>query len=107
MAIVSSEMAVCHLQLGDDRKSLELLENAAQIQREVGRVQNYLVALANIGNVYLYRRDYLTAIDYYRRALELAKEINDPVSIEKWSHNIRVAYAGLRESVDQLTSKRI
>jgi len=47
----------------------------------------------------------LTAIDYFRRALELAREIKDPVSIRKWSGNIRLAYARLRESVDRLDSK--
>jgi tetratricopeptide (TPR) repeat protein len=105
VAIVWSEMAVCHLGLGDDRKSLELLENALRVQREAGTVQNYLVALANIGNVYLHRGDYLTAIAYYRRALELAREIKDPVSIQKWSGNIRLAYARLRQSVDRLDSR--
>jgi tetratricopeptide (TPR) repeat protein len=105
MALVWSEMAVCHLGLGDDRRSLELLEDALQIQSELGIVQNYLVVLANIGNVYLHRGDHLKAIDYYRRALALAREIKDLVSVQKWSHNIRFAYARLRESVDRLDLK--
>jgi tetratricopeptide (TPR) repeat protein len=105
MAIVWGEMAVCHLGLGEDRKSLELLENALRVQSKAGTVQNYLVVLANIGNVYLYRGDYLTAIAYYRRALELAREIKDPVSIQKWSGNLRLAYARLRQSVDRLDSE--
>ena len=104
VATVWGEMAVCYLGFGDDRKSLELLENALEANRGAGTVHNYLVALANIGNVYLHRGHYLTAIDYYRRALELAREIKDPVSISKWSHNIRLAYARLRESVDRLGS---
>jgi len=93
------------LSLGDDRKSLELLENTLRAHGEAGRVQNYLVALANNGNVYLHKGNCLTAIDYFRRALELAREIKDPVSIRKWSGNIRLAYARLRESVDRLDSK--
>jgi tetratricopeptide (TPR) repeat protein len=105
IAIVWSEMAVCHLGLGDDQKSLELLENALRIQSEAGTVQNYLVVLANIGNVYSHRGDYLTAIAYFRRALELAREIKDPVSIQKWSGNLRLAYASLRQSVDRLDSR--
>jgi tetratricopeptide (TPR) repeat protein len=103
MAIVWSELAVCHLGLGDDEKSLELLENALAVQEEAGRAQNYLVALANIGNVYLHRKDYLRAIDYYRKALALAREIKDPVSIQKWSYNIRLAYARLKQSVDGIS----
>jgi tetratricopeptide (TPR) repeat protein len=105
MATAWGDMAVCHLGLGDDGRSLEPLENALRVHAEVGRVQSYLITLANIGNVYLYRGDYLRAIDYYRRALELAYEINDPVSIQKWSRNVRIGCARLRESVDWLDSR--
>jgi len=102
MAIVWSEMAVCYLGLGDHRRSMELFESALQIQQEAGMVRNYQVVLANIGNVYLQRGDYLRAIDHYRRALELARQIQYPTSIEKWSHNIRLAYKRLRESIESL-----
>jgi tetratricopeptide (TPR) repeat protein len=105
MATVWSEMAVCHLGLGDDQKALALFEDALRVNSEAGTVHNYLVVLANIGNVYLHRGDHLTAIDYYRRALELAREIKDPVNIRKWSYNIRLAYARLRQSVDRLSSR--
>jgi tetratricopeptide (TPR) repeat protein len=105
MATVWSEMAVCHLGLGDDRKSLALLENALQEYQSQRVPQNYLVALANIGNVYLHRDDHLTAIAYYRRALEMAREINDPVSIQKWSFNLRLAYARLRDSIDRMGAR--
>lgn len=98
VAIVWSELAVCHLGLGDDKKSLELLEQALVVQKEAGRVQNHLVVLANIGNVYLHRGDCLRAIDYYREALALAREINDPVSIQKWTYNLRLAYARLDDT---------
>jgi tetratricopeptide (TPR) repeat protein len=83
------------LGLGDDKKSLELLEQALAIRKEAGRVQNHLVVLANIGNVYLHRGDCLRAIDYYREALTLAHEIGDPVSIQKWTYNLRLAYSRL------------
>jgi len=104
MATAWSELAVCHLGLGDDKKSLKLLEKALEENKRAGTTHNYLVVFANIGNVYLDRGDYLTAIDYYRRALELAREIQDPVSIEKWSYNIRLAYRKLKESVNRMNS---
>jgi len=104
VAIVCSELAVCYLGLGDDEKSLELLENASAVQKNAGSVQNCLVVLANIGNVYLHRRDHLRAIEYYREALELARKIKDPVSIQKWSFNLKLAYARLQESVDHLSA---
>jgi tetratricopeptide (TPR) repeat protein len=101
VATVWGELAVCHLGLGDDGKALELFQKAAQRDSEAGAIPNYQVALANIGNVYLYQRDYLTAIQYYRRALALAREIRDPVSIKKWTYNINLAYARIRQSVDE------
>ena len=36
----------------------------------------------------------------------MAREIKDPVSIKKWTHNINLAYARIRQSVDQ-TNPRI
>jgi tetratricopeptide (TPR) repeat protein len=107
MATVWSEMAVCHLGLKDDQRALELLEGALEVNRKFGTVHNYLVVLANIGNVYLCRGDYLRAIDFYRQALELARQIKDPVSIRKWTNNIRLAYARLQESVNRLDSERV
>lgn len=104
MATVWCDMAVCHLGLGDDRKALALFEDALRINSEAGIVHSYLVVIANIGNVYLHRGDHLRAIDHYRRALELAREIKDPVSIRKWSYNLWLGYARLRRSVDRLSS---
>jgi tetratricopeptide (TPR) repeat protein len=101
IATVWSELAVCYLGLEDDEKALELLRKAERVNYESGVIHNYQVVLANIGNVYLHRRDHFTAISYYRRALALAREIKDPVSVKKWTYNINLAYARIRSSVDQ------
>lgn len=101
IAMVWSELAVCYLGVGDDEKALELFRKAECVNRELGYIHNYQVVLANIGNVYLYRRDHFTAISNYRRALALAREIKDPVSIKKWNYNINLAYARIRADVDQ------
>ena len=50
------------------------------------------------------RRDHFTAISCYQRALALAREIKDPVSIKKWTRNINLAYARIRLEVDQQNS---
>jgi tetratricopeptide (TPR) repeat protein len=100
MALVWSELAVCHLGLGNDQLSLDLLRSAEDVQLKAGTVANYQVVLANIGNVYLYRNDYLTAISYYRRALALSREIKDPVSIRKWTYNINLAYMKMRAALE-------
>jgi tetratricopeptide (TPR) repeat protein len=101
IAMVWSELAVCYLGLGDDEKAMDFFRKAELVNRECGVVHNYQVVLADIGNVYLHRRDYFTAISYYERALALAREIQDPVSIKKWTRNINLAYARIRLAVDQ------
>jgi len=101
VAMVFSELAVCHLGLGDDERAMRLLRDAERMNRDAGAIHNYQVVLANIGNVYLYRRDHFTAISYYQRALALAREIGDPVSTKKWTRNINLAYARIRQSVDE------
>ena len=80
---------------------MELFRKAERVNYDAGVVHNYQVVLANIGNVYLHRHDYFTAISYYQRALALAREIKDTVSIKKWTRNINLAYAKIRYSVDQ------
>jgi hypothetical protein len=37
------------------------------------------------------------AISYYQRALNLAKEMKDPVKVANWTFNLRLAYAKLVE----------
>lgn len=101
MAIIWSELAVCHLGLGNDQLSLELLKKAEAVQHSARTIANYQVVLANIGNVYMYRKDYPTAIDHYRRALAIAREIKDPVSIRKWTYNTNLAYMRMRAAVDE------
>jgi tetratricopeptide (TPR) repeat protein len=100
VAMVWSELAVCYLGLGDDERALELFQKAEKVNHECGAAHNYQIVLANIGNVYLHRREYFTAISYYRRALGSAREINDAVSIKKWTRNIKLAYARIRAEVD-------
>lgn len=100
-AIVWGEIGVCQLGLGNDAEALELFERAAEEDQNIGAVHNYQVILANIGNVYLHRRAFLTALSYYQKALALASEIKDSISVEKWTYNIRLAYAMMRAAADQ------
>jgi tetratricopeptide (TPR) repeat protein len=103
VSVAWSELAVCYLGLGNDGLALDLLRKAEIVEHAAGTVANYQVTLANIGNVYLYRGDHLVAISYYDRALTLAREIRDPVSIRKWTYNINLAYMRLRSSIDHGT----
>ena len=101
MATVWGEVAVCRLGLGEDQDALDLLLKAAEIEHRAGFLRNYQITLADIGNVYLHRRDYLTALSYYQRAVSLAREIKDPASVKKWTYNINLAYARIRAQIDQ------
>lgn len=94
-AIIWCELANCYLHTDEAERALESFHKAEPIFLESGAVPNYQVCLANIGNVYLYRREFLTAITYYQRALELARELGDQLSIGKWLHNLAQAYTSL------------
>jgi tetratricopeptide (TPR) repeat protein len=78
------------------KKALELFRNAAQVDHESGAIHYYQVSFANIRNVYLQRRDFFTALSYYGKELNLAREIKDQVSVTKWTYNIRLTYAKIR-----------
>jgi tetratricopeptide (TPR) repeat protein len=104
-ALVWGELAVCELGLGRDQQSLELLRKAEAVQENAGTVANYQIVLGNIGNVYLYRKEYPTAISYYRHALTIAREIQDPVSIHKWTYNTNLALMRMRSSIDETGQK--
>jgi len=103
MALVWSELAVCHLGLRNDQLSLELLQKAEVVQQRNGTVANYQIVLGNIGNVYLYRKNYPIAISYYQRALSIAHDIKDPVSIHKWTYNTNLALMRMRVAIDEAT----
>jgi tetratricopeptide (TPR) repeat protein len=49
--------------------------------------------LADIGGVYLSRGEYTAAISYYRRALELARQLGDQLSVSKWLRNLCQSYS--------------
>jgi tetratricopeptide (TPR) repeat protein len=102
-ATVWGELGVCYLGLGNDEKALELFRNAAQADYESGALHNYKVTVANIGNVYLQRGNFFTALSYYD--LGIAREIRDPLSVTKWTYNIRLAYAKIRSAVDEKRPK--
>jgi tetratricopeptide (TPR) repeat protein len=106
MAGFSGEAAICYLWLGDPGRALKIHSEAAGILAELGARHAYQVSLAEMGNVFLHKGEYLTAISHYQRALTIAREIHDPVSIEKWSFNIRLVYEKCRQSIGQQAAYR-
>jgi tetratricopeptide (TPR) repeat protein len=106
MARSWGELAVCYLGLADPKRALEFAQKADTVLLELGALHSYQVNLADTGNIYLYLGNPVTAISYYQRALALAREIKDPLSVRKWSSNIRLAYAQMLESIDSRDGSR-
>jgi tetratricopeptide (TPR) repeat protein len=100
-----SEMAVCELGLGHPTEALRLFREAERVNLELGALPSYQVCVANIGNVFYETGDYLKAIAHYERALKIARDIKDPVSVSKWSHNIELAFAKLTEQAKGMATK--
>jgi tetratricopeptide (TPR) repeat protein len=94
------------LHLGETAKALELPEGSAAAFHANGSVSNYQVSLADIGGDYLARGEYLKAISYYRRALELARQLEDRLSVPKWLRNLANAYVHLGDPVLTKALKR-
>jgi hypothetical protein len=76
---------------------MDLLRKAERTNLELGALPNLQICIANIGNVFCVAGDYLNAMVHYRRALQIAEQIKDPVSIGKWTHNLEIAFAKSRE----------
>lgn len=102
LALHSGEAGICYLGLGDPDRALQIHIAAGKALADLGARHAYQVNLADMGNVYLQKGEYATAIWHYQRALAIAKEINAPASVEKWSHNIKLAYEKLRQSRNQI-----
>lgn len=100
-AAFSGEAGICYLGLGEPDRALQIYIAAEKILAELGARHAYQVNLADMGNVYLHKGEYVTAISLYQRALSIAQEIDAPASVEKWSHNIKVAYEKLRQSMSE------
>jgi tetratricopeptide (TPR) repeat protein len=92
VATARGEMGTCYLHLGETAKALELLEESAAAFQANGSLSNYQVSLADIGGVYLAQGEYVKAISYYQRALELARQLGDRLSVSKWLRNLADAY---------------
>jgi tetratricopeptide (TPR) repeat protein len=76
---------------------MDLLRKVERTNLELGALPNLQICIANIGNVFCATGDYLNAIAHYRRALQIAEKIKDPVSIRKWTHNLHIAFAKSRD----------
>lgn len=98
-AILWSELGWCHDNLDDTARAMDYYQRCEAFFRSIGEKPAYLVSLGNIGNLYVKRREYPTAISYYQRAIEIARELDDALACEKWLKNLSVAYYHLGNPV--------
>ena len=92
------ELAICHLGLGEPDLALSLLGKAGDVLLDLGAKHTYQINLADIGYVYLCGGEYFRAMSHFQAALEIAREIKDPVSIHKWTSNLHIAYSQAMKS---------
>lgn len=84
-ATMHSELGWCYYNLNDDDKALELFRLSETVFLEVGA----------LGNIFVRREEYPTAITYFQRALELATKNEDRISMMKWLNNLSAVFAKL------------
>jgi len=105
-ASMHSELGWCYYNLSEDDKALELFRLSEIVFLEVGALGNYQISLGNIGNIFVRRGDYPTAITYFQRALELAKKNDDRISMMKWLNNLSAVFSKLGNPVSAAEYRR-
>lgn len=92
-AAMSSELGSCCYGLQEDEKALELFSEALKAALDAGALPSYQINLANIGNLHLRRGEYAAAISNYQKALSIAHDLGDWISLSKWLRNLAIAYS--------------
>jgi len=90
---ILSELGCCYYGLKEDDRALQYYEQALQSSLEARAMPTYQIDLANIGNIYLRRGEFSAAILNYQKAVEIARELGDWISVAKWLGNLAHAYS--------------
>lgn len=88
-----SELGCCWYGLQEDDKALGLFSEALQASLDEDAMASYQIDLANIGNIYLRRGEYAAAISNYQKAVDIARELGDWISVSKWLNNLAITYS--------------
>jgi len=97
-ATMKSELGWCFYNLDENDNAMDLFRQAESAFANSGAKHNYGICLANIGNVYYKQGDYASAVNYYERALAIAREIGDKISTEKWLKNLSIAFSRMGDA---------
>ena len=92
----------CHNKLGEHDEAIQYYTRAYEMRKELSGSMNHFdmpFFKGQIGTVYEGRKDYHKAIDWYKDALELAKELKIPgmLNTALYNRNIANSHAWMRE----------
>ncbi len=87
-AIVRHNLGICYFRLGDYDQALQILSRVERDYVEMGDVVGQEKCFGDIGNVRLLQGDFAAAISNYRKALALARQIQDADDIARWQNNL-------------------
>ncbi len=93
--IISSSHAnlgLVYFAQGDLDKALELQNNSLQIELTKGDLNKQLKRYNNIAAIYTSKLDYMRAIDYFFKSLDIAQKLNDQRAISYLLNNIGKNY---------------
>jgi tetratricopeptide (TPR) repeat protein/predicted regulator of Ras-like GTPase activity (Roadblock/LC7/MglB family) len=77
-------------------ESLKFCENALELVKDQNSKEEAL-ALQNIGNVLLFKKDYSEALEYYEKSLQIREKIGDEQGIGACHNNIGLVHYGKGE----------
>lgn len=87
----------CYYQLGDFEKALANFAEAESRFARVGNTRWQAVYLGDSGNIFFESGDFPAAIDRYRRALEMARRIDDKSHTIDWLTSLARANIGINK----------
>jgi tetratricopeptide (TPR) repeat protein len=97
VAAMLSELGACHFGLDNLEESLELLLQADKIELEAGAHPGRQIW--QILGIFIFDvASMLGPFSYYQRAIEIAKQSDDRISVYKWLKILIVAYSAMGNS---------
>jgi tetratricopeptide (TPR) repeat protein len=88
-------LGIAHLEMGNLQTSIDTLNNALTIYREVGNQRGEGSTLGNLGLVYNAKGEYLKALEYFQQHLAIAERAGDRFGEGNALGNIGMAYKNL------------
>jgi CHAT domain-containing protein/Tfp pilus assembly protein PilF len=79
-----NNLGYCYIQLGQPEKAAQLFEAAQKLGSEIGVLVDVHMGLGRLGEWYAGQGNYSTALSYYQRAVEVARQSHSQYWLAKW-----------------------